>query len=95
MFKLTIYHKVPSLNALLSMNPWQRKKEKVATQDAFLCALRALGDDFSIPIMSPPSISSTVSVIAMFSATIQKQKLTYASRKRKSVPKKKNGRRLK
>lgn len=43
--KLSVLHPVPSLNALFAMNPWQRRKEKLATQRAFMSALQASGVD--------------------------------------------------
>src|ERR1044072_1644861 len=83
-FILEVHHPVPSLNKLFAMNPWQRKKEKVATQDAFLSALRALGDDSVIQITSSGNTLSIVSAIAVFSAEIQKHKLISESRSKKS-----------
>lgn len=45
--ELRVKHKVPSLNQLLAMNPWQRRKEKQKTQAAVLSALKAAESDLS------------------------------------------------
>ena len=39
--RLVVRHPVPSLNRLFAMNPWQRRREKLATQSAFASALSA------------------------------------------------------
>ena len=39
--RLVVRHPVPSLNRLFAMNPWQRRREKLATQAAFASALSA------------------------------------------------------
>ncbi len=36
--RLVVRHCVPSLNRLFAMNPWQRRREKLATQAAFASA---------------------------------------------------------
>ena len=41
--RLVVRHPVPSLNRLFAMNPWQRRREKLATQAAFAFALSASG----------------------------------------------------
>ena len=43
--RLVVRHPVPSLNRLFAMNPWQRRREKLATQGAFASALSASGLD--------------------------------------------------
>jgi hypothetical protein len=43
--ELRVKHKVPSLNQILAMNPWARRKEKQRTQAAVLFALKALEND--------------------------------------------------
>ena len=46
--RLVVRHPVPSLNRLFAMNPWQRRREKRATQGAFASALSASGLDSAI-----------------------------------------------
>ena len=46
--RLVVRHPVPSLNRLFAMNPWQRRREKLATQSAFASALSASGLDSAI-----------------------------------------------
>jgi len=46
--RLVVRHPVPSLNRLFAMNPWQRRREKLATQGAFASALSASGLDSAI-----------------------------------------------
>lgn len=43
--KLVVRHPVPSLNRLFSMTPWDRHREKKATQAAFMFALSAFGNN--------------------------------------------------
>ena len=43
--KLFAPRKVPSLNTLFAMGHWQRRREKLATQDVVLLGLKALGRD--------------------------------------------------
>ena len=44
---LIVKHKVPSLNQLFAMNPWQRKKERYRSQCAVMSALKAGVEDLS------------------------------------------------
>jgi hypothetical protein len=65
--KLVVKRNVPSLNILFKMNPWQRAKEKHATQMAVLdsikkeCVLNSVFTelDSSTPTTSAQSILST------------------------------------
>lgn len=57
--KMVIYHTVPSLNRLFAMNHWQRRREKKATQAAFLSMLKASGADSSTTTICAQSFLST------------------------------------
>jgi hypothetical protein len=46
--RLVVWRLVPSLNRLFAMNPWQRRREKLATQAAFASALSASALDSAI-----------------------------------------------
>lgn len=48
--RIVVRHPVPSLNRLFAMDPWQRRREKIATQCAFASALSASGAAFAIQI---------------------------------------------
>ena len=41
--RVVVRYPVPSLNRLFAMHPWQRRREKLATQAAFASALSATG----------------------------------------------------
>ncbi len=58
---LIVRYPVPSLNRLFAMNPWQRKKEKVATQNAFMSALSAIENGSATRIIFAESILSIAS----------------------------------
>jgi hypothetical protein len=60
--KLVVQHPVPSLNRLFAMNPWQRRREKIATQAAFASALSASGLDSAIRITFARNTSLTAFV---------------------------------
>lgn len=71
--RLTVRHKVPSLNRLFAMNPWQRKKEKEKTQTAFMSALRASGCDSVILTTFVRNTSSTASATRGLSGMIARK----------------------
>lgn len=43
--RLVVYHNLPGTNRILAMNPWQRARERLLTQCAVLCALKATAAD--------------------------------------------------
>ena len=59
--RLVVRHPVPSLNRLFAMNPWQRRREKLATQGAFASALSASGLDSAIQTTFARNILSIAS----------------------------------
>jgi len=59
--KLVVFHRVPSLNRLFAMNPWERREEKVRTQNAFMSSLQASGEGSAILTTFVRNISSTAS----------------------------------
>ena len=59
--RLVVRHPVPSLNRLFAMNPWQRRREKRATQGAFASALSASGLDSAIQTTFARNTSSIAS----------------------------------
>lgn len=67
--KLIIYHPVPSLNRLFGMNHWQRRREKKATQAAFLSMLKASGFDSWTTTICAASFSLTASATRSSSRT--------------------------
>jgi hypothetical protein len=47
--RLVVRHPVPSVNRLFAMNPWQRRREKQATQAAFApCGMTAGGSQLGV-----------------------------------------------
>jgi hypothetical protein len=59
--RLVVWHPVPSLNQVLGMNLWRKQREKLLTQGAVLCALRAFEFGCSTKTTQCPSGSRTLS----------------------------------
>ena len=74
--KIVVRHPVPSLNRLFAMNPWQRRREKLATQAAFASALSASGLDSA----TQTTFARNTSLIA--SATRDSSRMTRRSSSR-------------
>src|SRR6266446_10128875 len=88
--RLIVRHKVPSLNVLFSMNPWQRRKEKIATQHALLSALKVSAGASSIPITCAENFLSMLSgTLQQFLGT-EKKISTCKSLKRRSGRRRRN-----
>ena len=79
--KLVVRHPVPSLNRLFAMNPWQRRREKLATQAAFASALSASALDSAIQT----TFARNTSLIA--SATRDSSRMTRRSLSRSKCAK--------
>jgi hypothetical protein len=60
-FRLEVFHPVPSLNWLFQAGPFKRHKERRKIQNAFASALRAIDAGSSTQTTFVPSISLTVS----------------------------------
>lgn len=89
--ELRVKHKVPSLNQLFAMNPWQRRKEKQRTQAAVLSALKAAAED---SLIHERTFTAEQSLLKTHYNTLQSYIMTQRSspkelsRKRKSEKKK-------
>lgn len=71
--KLVVRHRVPSLNELFRMNPWQRRKEKQETQSAMLSAYGAFDHDFATrTIFAQNTLSTACDTLARFLTTAHK-----------------------
>lgn len=89
---LNVNYRVPSLNTLFAMGHWQRRKVKVAIQDAVLSALLATETENAIPTTFAGSGSSMHSdMLASYMTTDRKTSST-KSRKRKSPTRRKRKR---
>jgi len=72
-FRLKILGKLPSWNAILSVQHWKRSEMKKAIQKDFISALSLSENAESIPTMLALSGSSTLSdLLARFEMTRQK-----------------------
>lgn len=74
--ELRVKHKVPSLNQLLAMNPWQRRKEKQKTQAAVLSALKAAESDLSTHAQI---FTAEVSTLKTLACTLERYMTTIRS----------------
>jgi hypothetical protein len=79
--RLVVRHPVPSLNRLFAMNPWQRRREKLATQSAFASALSASGFDPAIRTTFVQNISLIASATRDSSRTTRRTALRSKSGK--------------
>lgn len=70
--KLVVRHPVPSLNRLFAMNPWQRRREKLATQSAFASALSVTGIGSAIQTTYARNISLIASATRGSSRTTRR-----------------------
>lgn len=93
--KLVVRHPVPSLNRLFAMNPWQRRREKQLTQNAFAYALRDSGADYSILTTFAQNTLLIASNMPDSSLTIPLKKLRLKPHKLRCAKSPKNAPKLK
>lgn len=69
--------RMPSWNAILGMNHWQRAKFKTDLQKGFLCALQQSGRDSSTPTTSARNtMSIAAATLASYLETIRQKRLS-------------------